>query len=125
MYFRWAFCLIVGSLIPWFKETSGAWLNAVSKNIAKYSYGIHLSHMPVMNLVFGGMRPAPGFLKWLTLAVLVSFVPVALYELIEHPMIRIGHRIAERFHPPAGVEWTGKGSLDEGAARASSAAARL
>ena len=121
MYFRWAFCLAVGLLIPWFKEMSRGWLNEVSKAIAKYSYGIYLAHMPVMNLVFGGMQTMPVFVRWVLLAGLSAFVPVVLFKLVERPMIRVGRRIAERFHPPAGVEWRGKGSLNEPVARASSA----
>src|SRR5262249_55700901 len=45
---RWLFCLILGAAIPWFKEISWKFLTRAAHLIAKYSYGIYLSHPGVL-----------------------------------------------------------------------------
>ncbi|MDQ2843383.1 MAG: acyltransferase family protein [Acidobacteriota bacterium] len=59
MYYRWVFCLGLGSVLPWFSEISWAPLKLTSHFIAKYSYGIYLSHIAVMLFAFA--LPAPVF----------------------------------------------------------------
>ncbi len=88
MYFRWAFCLALGSIIPFFQEMRLGYLNTAAHQIAKYSYGIYLSHVPLMSFAFGLPLPWPA--QWAILLVLATLVPVLMYHLIEHPMIRFG-----------------------------------
>jgi len=48
MYFRWLFCLGLGLTIPWFQEIRFPPLRVAAHFVAKYSYGIYLSHVAVI-----------------------------------------------------------------------------
>jgi peptidoglycan/LPS O-acetylase OafA/YrhL len=100
MYYRWAFCLALGLAIPWFQELRFRPLVQSTKLIAKYSYGIYLSHVGIMLFLF--RRPLTGPVRWSALALLAVVCPVAMYHLIEHPMIQAGQKAAARlFRRPA------------------------
>jgi peptidoglycan/LPS O-acetylase OafA/YrhL len=94
MYYRWAFCLTLGLAIPWFQELRFQPLVQSTKLVAKYSYGIYLSHVGIMVFLF--RLPLPALAQWSALAVLAILCPVAMYHLIEHPMIQAGQRAASR-----------------------------
>jgi peptidoglycan/LPS O-acetylase OafA/YrhL len=94
MYYRWAFCLTLGLAIPWFQEMRIRPLVRASHYIAKYSYGIYLSHAAVMLFSFG--LPIPWAARSLVFAVLAVISPVLMYHLIEHPMINAGQKVARR-----------------------------
>jgi peptidoglycan/LPS O-acetylase OafA/YrhL len=90
--YRWAFCLALGCAIPWFKPLTWRPLTAASAWIAKYSYGIYLSHAAVFAFALGFQQP---LVRWPLLIVLVIVVPVILFHGLEQPMIGAGKRIAE------------------------------
>jgi peptidoglycan/LPS O-acetylase OafA/YrhL len=94
MYYRWAFCLTLGLAIPWFQELRFQPLVQSTKLVAKYSYGIYLSHVGIMLFLF--RRPLTAPARWSILAVLAILCPVAMYHLIEHPMIQAGQKAAAR-----------------------------
>jgi peptidoglycan/LPS O-acetylase OafA/YrhL len=89
-YYRWAFCLVLGCLIPWFHEIRWAPIVVAARTVAKYSYGIYLSHAVIMSFAFKFEGPA----RWLVLVSLAVLVPVAMYHMVEEPMIRMGRRVA-------------------------------
>ena len=92
LYYRWAFCLALGLTIPWFGEMRWRGLTWPAKVIAKYSYGIYLSHVIIIVTVFDfGLSPLP---SWLLLLGAAIVLPLAMYHLIEDPMIRVGRRVA-------------------------------
>lgn len=94
MYFRWAFCLLLGLTIPYFAEIPFEWLKAACKTIAKYSYGIYLTHQFTMAISFEMLKnPA---LQWSAFVALAVLLPALAYHLIEHPGIKLGRRIAAR-----------------------------
>lgn len=94
MYFRWAFCLLLGLAIPFFSEIPFHWLRTVCKTIAKYSYGIYLTHQFTMAISFVMLKnPAAQWSAFLGLAILLPFIA---YHLIEEPGIRLGRSIAAR-----------------------------
>jgi peptidoglycan/LPS O-acetylase OafA/YrhL len=93
-YFSWAFCLMVGLVVPQFADVRSAWLNAVTKTIAKYSYGIYLSHAMAMSIAFTVVHNRAG--QYFVLLVLASTMPIAMYHLIEHPGIRLGKKLADK-----------------------------
>ena len=63
LYYRWAFCLALGLTIPWFGEMRWRGLTWPAKVIAKYSYGIYLSHVIIIVTVFDfGLSPLPSWL---------------------------------------------------------------
>ena len=102
MYFRWVFSLALGLLIPWFSDLTFPALRRPAHYIAKYSYGIYLSHIAVMLLAFS--LPGPEALRWIAFVVLAVGTPVAMYHLIEHPFIEfgqsLGHCLFERAPSP-------------------------
>jgi peptidoglycan/LPS O-acetylase OafA/YrhL len=98
MYFRWAFCLALGLVIPWFHDLRPSWLTSAAETVAKYSYGIYLSHAAVMLIAFETLAHHSAVLRWTTFIFLAVLVPVAMYHLIEHPMIQLG-KVATRRVP--------------------------
>jgi peptidoglycan/LPS O-acetylase OafA/YrhL len=92
----WWFCLVAGLGLPLFRQIKQEWILAPSRQIAKYSYGIYLTHM--FGLVIGMRLLAAHSLPVRILAVVVSTAAMSLlaYHLLEHPMIRLGSRLASR-----------------------------
>jgi peptidoglycan/LPS O-acetylase OafA/YrhL len=95
-------CLALGALIPLFRKSTGV-IATVAAHVAKYSYGIYLCHTPILWLLY--LRLAvPDWERPIWLAIAIVAVPVACYHLIEHPLIQIGNRLANRVcGVPAGV----------------------
>ena len=91
----WFLCLLLGIAIPQFREMSNPLLKQICLNIAKYSYGIYLTHFILIWWAFQGMGQVGRPLQWfLFLAATVS-LPVFLYHVIEEPMIKLGARLAK------------------------------
>jgi peptidoglycan/LPS O-acetylase OafA/YrhL len=65
--------------------------------VAKYSYGIYLSHIALIMWISG--LPVPVAARVALLVLTAVIVPIAIFHLIEHPMIVVGHRLAERLFP--------------------------
>jgi peptidoglycan/LPS O-acetylase OafA/YrhL len=93
MYFRWVYCLVLAIAMPWFQEISHRPIKIVTQTIAKYSYGIYLTHWAIIMWCFA--LPISTAIKWGTFVLLATIAPVAAYHLIEHPLVRVGHCIAE------------------------------
>ncbi len=94
----WIACLVLGASSPFFAQLSAHWLTEPSRLIAKYSYGIYLTHF--FSIWFGFDRlhnVLPRATRLLLFAALVVLLPIAFYYLLEEPMIRLGKRIAKRF----------------------------
>jgi len=87
-------CLTIGGLIPLFHRNGGA-ITTVASHIAKYSYGIYLWHTPVMWLVYRKLT-IPGWQRPIWLVIATGVASVACYHVIEHPLIQIGTRLANR-----------------------------
>jgi peptidoglycan/LPS O-acetylase OafA/YrhL len=94
MYFRWLFCLGLGIAIPWFQEIQFHTLRVAAHFVAKYSFGIYLSHVAV--IMWCASLAFPVAAKVAILAILAVSVPVAVYHFIEHPMISVGQKLAKR-----------------------------
>jgi peptidoglycan/LPS O-acetylase OafA/YrhL len=92
MYFRWGFCLALGFAIPFFAEISLAWVRVVAKTVAKYSYGIYLTHTTAMTIGFLLLRNH--FAQWSVFLLLAAALPLLMYHLVEHPGIQAGKKIA-------------------------------
>jgi peptidoglycan/LPS O-acetylase OafA/YrhL len=81
-------------LLPHFEETGSVFLRRPAHYVAKYSYGIYLSHVPVLWLAFDKLHTYPIALRMGVCLVLLTAVPVALYHLLEEPMIKVGAKLA-------------------------------
>lgn len=91
---RWVFCLALGLVIPWFREMRLGWLNRAAEILAKYSYGIYLSHVALLGIAFSAPVAMP--IQLLILAIGMILVPVALFHFIEQPLIEVGRKIIAR-----------------------------
>ena len=101
LYSSWLFCLTVGMAIPHFREITTPWLRRVSALVAKYSYGIYLSHPVALWVAFRVAASLPAAAHWSILIGLSVLLPVASFHLIEQPFIVLGKTWADRrFHTP-------------------------
>jgi peptidoglycan/LPS O-acetylase OafA/YrhL len=89
-----ALCLAVGLLIPWFQRDNGA-IGIAASQVAKYSYGIYLCHTPLMWLIYRKLT-IPGWQRAILLVMATGACSMACYHVIEHPLIQIGTRVANR-----------------------------
>lgn len=89
-------CLAVGLGLPLFHQIRTLWLQTVSREIAKYSYGLYLAHpfSIVLGLYLLPHRPLP--LQLSVMAVSLIAFTVTSFHLIEKPMMRLGSRLAQR-----------------------------
>jgi peptidoglycan/LPS O-acetylase OafA/YrhL len=103
--------LLLGLSIPLFREPSESFLTRASHLIAKYSYGIYLSHTPIMWLTFVRMANAPLAVRTALLIGSSAGVPYVLYHVVEHPFIQFGikqgnslcRRLASQSSPVSGA----------------------
>src|SRR5258708_2902987 len=93
MYFRWVFCLLLGLTIPFFAEISFSSVRLVASTIAKYSYGLYLTHTTAMSIGFLLFRNH--LAQWAVFLALAVALPLLMYHLIEHPGIQAGKKIAD------------------------------
>ncbi len=89
-----AFCL--GLTIPCFRQLRWAPIKRISHVIAKYSYGLYLSHNAIFWLAFDRLRGLAWPARILVVASGSIGLPVALYHLIEKPLIDVGSRSASQ-----------------------------
>ena len=87
-------CLVAGALIPLFHRNYGA-IAAAASHIAKYSYGIYLCHTPVLWLLYRKLT-IPDWQRAVWLVIATGGAAVACYHAIEHPLIQVGTRLANR-----------------------------
>lgn len=89
----WIGCAILGSAIPLFPPVKNGAIRWISKRVARYSYGIYLSHIPLIWLCFFAGRSLHWPIKIPCFLLLSVAVPVELHRFIEKPMIDIGKRL--------------------------------
>ncbi len=90
----WIFCLVLGLAIPQFRQIRSERVRGASQTVAKYSYGIYLSHVPVFWFCFWRLNDLPFLTQCLLAAVLCALVPVVAFHAIEQPFIDWGKRFA-------------------------------
>jgi peptidoglycan/LPS O-acetylase OafA/YrhL len=90
-----------------FLQISSRWLVVASHLIAKYSYGIYLTHFFSIWFAFERLGYLPTIEKISLFAVLVTGLPVIFYHALEEPMTRLGKRVADSYargpHPRKAV----------------------
>jgi peptidoglycan/LPS O-acetylase OafA/YrhL len=91
----WAICFILGAAIPQFAPLSSRPLQRASHLIAKYSYGIYLTHFFALWLAFMKFTSLPKVGQWFVFVTAVLLIPIVLYHLVEQPLIRTGRKLAE------------------------------
>ncbi len=95
---NWFVCLVIGLAVPFFAQISTKWITIPSHLIAKYSYGIYLTHFFCIWLAFERLHYVlPRLARLALFATLVIVLPVLFYHFLEEPMITFGKRVAARF----------------------------
>jgi len=90
----WWFCLIIGLALPLFRQIKSQAVLAPSRQVAKYSYGIYLTHPFAIIIGFYLLANHTLPVRLLAEAVALIVFPLLAYHLLEHPMIRLGSRLA-------------------------------
>jgi peptidoglycan/LPS O-acetylase OafA/YrhL len=97
--------LAVGLAIPAFRQVGNRAAIRVCHAVAKYSFGIYLSHMIAMWLAFVEIPlPASPLLRSAISLLITAVVSVALYHAVEEPLIRIGKRVSAGIRAARPVE---------------------
>jgi peptidoglycan/LPS O-acetylase OafA/YrhL len=92
----WIGCTAIGILLPQICELHSRTIGRVCHGIAKYSYGVYLTHTPLLWLMFHHFPRLPSFARWIGFSGLLVIVSVASYQWIERPGIDIGRRLAKK-----------------------------
>jgi peptidoglycan/LPS O-acetylase OafA/YrhL len=91
----WLVCLIIGLAVPHFIEMGNPFLQKVSHGIAKYSYGIYLSHYLCIWLSFARLKVFSLQLQWVIFISILLVGPILLYHGLEAPLIVLGKRLVD------------------------------
>ena len=91
----WSTSTALAILLPYSRDFTSTLIRRASHNIAKYSYGVYLAHIPIMWLAFRKFSAYPWPLQGALFLGLLVVVPVLLYHLIEQPLIDAGGRVAK------------------------------
>ena len=97
----WITCMVLGLLAPAFREAPPNLMSKAGAVVARYSYGIYLSHAPLLWLCFQRLAAVPVVVRWAAFAALICVIPAGLYHLIEEPFIRAGKALSLRMFSKA------------------------
>lgn len=92
----WFFCGVTGLAVPAFADITNRWLNAITKRVAMYSYGIYVCHVPILWLCFTVLHVGNVAVSAILSVFLTALVSFALYKFIEHPGIQFGKHLANQ-----------------------------
>ena len=92
----WLGALVPGLALPLFAQLSAQWIVESSRVVARYSYGIYLSHF--ICIWFAFVYLAGHSMGFQNAVFLLTFVgmPVVLYHGVEDSLIRVGKNVAKR-----------------------------
>lgn len=88
-------CLALGLAIPVFEDLRAKWVVLPAQQIAKYSYGIYLLHVPAIVFVFRYLPGLPFALKIVASLALTAFLSFISFHAIENPLILMGKRLTQ------------------------------
>lgn len=95
-YQGWLACLALGFGIPFFQEIPAGVVKTAAHLVAKYSYGIYLTHYFSIWLAFSVLRNGSEVVKIAVFTSTALLIPVILFHTIEQPLIRVGNKVVKR-----------------------------
>jgi peptidoglycan/LPS O-acetylase OafA/YrhL len=96
----WPICLALGAAIPFFREMPGGATARVSSLLARYSYGLYLTHVFCIWTAFVALDRLPFAARVAVFAVMVPGLPAILFHALESPFTKAGIALSAR--------WTGR-----------------
>lgn len=93
---NWVPCLLVGTLLPFVRERDESVVSATAKQIATYSYGLYLLHIPALWLAFVVFGDSSSLVQALVFLTSLSSLAWLAYHAVEAPFVRLGQRIVSR-----------------------------
>lgn len=93
----WPVCLALGCLIPFVREVQSRRLALLGKTVAKYSYGVYLTHLWAIWFAFDALHSQPAAVSWVAFAASLLALSWLAYHAIERPMMMLGARLSERY----------------------------
>ena len=94
VYVEWVLCLFIALLWPRIRDAENSMITGAAASIAKYSYGIYLSHIPCLWVCFYRLPLRSVTVKILGAALLTGLSSVFCYHVVEQPGISLGKRLA-------------------------------
>jgi peptidoglycan/LPS O-acetylase OafA/YrhL len=94
----WGLCIALGLTIPTCRQLEDGRLARGSKLIAKYSYGIYITHVLAMGAI-DGLVPGPAIVQWAAMLILLPGLAYVCYHGIEKHGIALGTLLATRCTP--------------------------
>jgi peptidoglycan/LPS O-acetylase OafA/YrhL len=91
--YGWPFAIFIGLVIPFVREIPESALHRAAKTIAKYSYGIYLTHNAALWCAFTVAAAVSPALQWAIFLFLFFTVPWLVYTFVEAPGIALGQRV--------------------------------
>jgi peptidoglycan/LPS O-acetylase OafA/YrhL len=92
----WGLCIALGLTIPTCRQLADGRLARGAKLIAKYSYGIYITHVLAMGAI-DGLMPGPALVQWAAMLILLPGLAYVSYHGIEKHGIALGARLADRY----------------------------
>lgn len=94
-YQWWVAAATVGFSAPYFKQVASPFFVQAFKLIARYSYGIYLSHYLSIWVAFEKMSGYSLIAQIAVFSFMLTAIPVVLYHAIEKPFIDLGKKTTE------------------------------
>lgn len=95
----WIFALVLGCSLPWFQEMSWRPVRVLSHYVARYSYGVYLTHMAAICVSVYVLRTHSMAVRVAAFVAMFTGLPVVFYHVVEEPMIRLGAKLAGHMGP--------------------------
>jgi len=92
----WWLTLALGLALPFFRPLRNRWLAVASHHLAKYSYGIYLTHLFCIGI---GVNLLQGYhlaIRIVAIVASMALIVIPAYHFLEKPMIDLGARVAGR-----------------------------
>ena len=93
-YKDYALCAALGLAIPRFAQLQFPAVTSSCHYLAKYSYGIYLTHFAAIYFAFDRASHLPRSVQFTLFIAILAVIPILLYHTIESPMINLGKKIA-------------------------------
>ncbi|HWE86586.1 MAG TPA: acyltransferase [Terracidiphilus sp.] len=89
-------CMLMGISVAFFPDIQARGIVRPAHQIAKYSYGIYLLHVPVIFLIYRYLPHVWHPLRIALVILLTGAVSVGAFHMIENPLIQFGKRITRQ-----------------------------